>query len=166
MTSISAFNDMLDQFMVELKETFPEEKTLGKYYTGFDLLKKSNPKKCVTAFMDEITPYASQLMAKDDTFILDTNNTLPAILEEMHIREHWTSDTSQNTKDAIWQYLQTLYMLGTTIVSIPAETLNMIEAVAKQCADSMQNGGGAGGLDEKALMSSMSGLFGGLLKNK
>ncbi len=158
---------MLDQFMVELKETFPEEKTLGKYYTGFDLLKKSNPKRCVTAFMDEITPYASQLMAKDDTFILDTNNVLPAILEEMHIREHWTSDTSQNTKDAIWQYLQTLYMLGTTIVSIPTETLNMIEAVAKQCADSMQNGGGgAGALDEKALMSSMSGLFGGLLKNK
>jgi hypothetical protein len=39
----------------------------------------------------------------------------------------------------------------------------MIEAVAKQCADTMQGGGG---LDEKALMSSMSGLFGGLLKNK
>ena len=47
---------------------------------------------------------------------------------------------------------------------IPLETLNMIENVAKQCADSMQGGGG--GLDEKALMSSMSGLFGGLLKNK
>ena len=41
--------------------------------------------------------------------------------------------------------------------------LNMIEKVAKQCADTMQ---GNGGLDEKALMSSMSGLFGGLLKNK
>jgi hypothetical protein len=163
MTSVSAFNEMMDQFMVELKETFPEEKTLGKYYTGFDLLKKSNPRKCVTSFMDEITPYASQVMNKDENFFLDEKTVLPSILEEMHIREHWTADTSQNTKDAIWQYLQTLYMLGTTIVSIPSETLNMIEAVAKQCADTMQGGGG---LDEKALMSSMSGLFGGLLKNK
>jgi hypothetical protein len=162
MTSISAFNEMMDQFMVELKETFPEEKTLGKYYTGFDILKTSNPKKCVTAFMEEITPYASQVMNKDETFFLDANTVLPAILEEMHIREHWTTDISQNTKDAIWQYLQTLYMLGTTITSIPSETLDMIEAVAKQCADTMQGGGG---IDEKTLMSSMSGLFGGLLKN-
>jgi hypothetical protein len=53
-------------------------------------------------------------------------------------------------------------LLGTTITSIPKETLDMIENVAKQCADGMQNGNGA--LDEKALMSSMAGLFGGLMK--
>ena len=163
MTSVSAFNEMMDQFMIELKQTFPEEKAIGKYYTGFDLLKKSNPRKCVVGFMDEVTPLASQIMNKDESFFLNESNKLPAILEEMHIRKHWDSDLSQSTKDAIWQYLQTLYMLGTTIVSIPSETLNMIEKVAKQCADTMQ---GNGGLDEKALMSSMSGLFGGLLKNK
>jgi hypothetical protein len=163
MTSVSAFNEMMDQFMVELKETFPEEKAIGKYYTGFDLLKKSNPRKCVVGFMDEVTPFASQIMNKDESFFLDEKNKLPAILDEMHIRQHWTPELSQTTKDAIWQYLQTLYMLGTTIVNIPSDTLNMIEKVAKQCADTMQGGGG---LDEKALMSSMSGLFGGLLKNK
>jgi hypothetical protein len=163
MTSISAFNEMMDQFMIELKQTFPEEKTIGKYYTGFDILKKSNPRKCVTGFMDEITPYASYVMNKDERFFMDESHTLPPVLDEMHIRMHWTPELSQNTKDAIWQYLQTLYMLGTTIVSIPSDTLNMIEKVAKQCADTMQ---GDGGLDEKALMSSMSGLFGGLLKNK
>ena len=161
MTSVTAFNEMMDQFMVELKQTFPEEKALGKYYTGFDMLRKSNPRKCVVTFMDEITPYASAVMNKDES--LFGNENLPAVLEEMHIKNHWTPELSQNTKDAIWQYLQTLYMLGTTIVSIPSDTLNMIESVAKQCAESIQ---GNGGLDEKALMSSMSGLFGGLLKNK
>jgi hypothetical protein len=161
MTSVTAFNEMMDQFMVELKQTFPEEKALGKYYTGFDMLRKSNPRKCVVTFMDEITPYASAVMNKDES--LFDNENLPAVLEEMHIKNHWTPELSQNTKDAIWQYLQTLYMLGTTIVSIPSDTLNMIESVAKQCAESIQ---GNGGLDEKALMSSMSGLFGGLLKNK
>jgi hypothetical protein len=113
--------------------------------------------------MDEIGPYASCIMNKDEAFFMDTEKTLPSVLDEMHMRDHWTPELSQITKDAIWQYLQTLYMLGTTIVSIPADTLNMIESVAKQCADTMQGGGG---LDEKALMSSMSGLFGGLLKNK
>jgi len=149
MTSISAFNEMMDQFMIELKQTFPEEKAIGKYYTGFDILKKSNPRKCVVGFMDEITPYAAQIMNKDENFLLDTNNVLPKVLDEMNIRGHWTPELGQATKDAIWQYLQTLYMLGTTIVSIPSDTLNMIEKVAKQCADTMQ---GDGGLDEKALM--------------
>jgi hypothetical protein len=163
MTSVSAFNEMMDQFMIELKQTFPEEKVIGKYYTGFDLLRKSNPRMCVTSFMEEVSQYASYIMNKDESLFLDEKFTIPAVLEEMHIRAHWTPELSQATKDAIWQYLQTLYMLGTTIVNIPSDTLNMIENVAKQCAETMQ---GNGGIDEKALMSSMSGLFGGLLKNK
>jgi hypothetical protein len=163
MTSVSAFNEMMDQFMIELKQTFPEEKAIGKYYTGFDLMKKSNPRKCVTMFMEEISPYASQVMNKDENFFLDETNNLPSVISEMNITTHWNSGLSTVTKDAIWQYLQTLYMLGTTITSIPQDALNMIESVAAQCAETMQGGGG---LDEKALMSSMSGLFGGLLKNK
>jgi hypothetical protein len=163
MTSVSAFNEMMDQFMIELKQTFPEEKAIGKYYTGFDLMKKSNPRKCVNIFMDEISPCASQVMNKDESFFFDETNKLPAVIHEMNIRKHWTPELSSITKDAIWQYLQTLYMLGTTITSIPQDALNMIESVAAQCAESMQGGNG---LDEKALMSSMSGLFGGLLKPK
>ena len=38
---------------------------------------------------------------------------------------------SPNTKDATWQYLQTLYMLGTTITSIPDDTLSMIEGLLR-----------------------------------
>lgn len=163
MTSISAFNDMMEQFMTELKDTFPEEKSLKKYYTGFDLVKKTNPRKCITEFMNEVTPYADKIMKKDEEFFMDRTLTLPRVLTDMNIYDHWTPELSQVTKDAIWQYLQTLYMLGSTIINIPEETLSMIESVAKKCADSLQNGGG---LDEKALMSSMSGLFGGLMKNK
>ncbi len=56
-------------------------------------------------------------------------------------------------------------MLGITITSIPADTLSMIEAVAKQCADKLQNDGdGDGGFDEEKLMKSMQGLLGGMLK--
>jgi hypothetical protein len=161
MTSVKAFNDMMEQFLTELRETFPENGAIKKYQVGFDILKSSNPKKCVKEFMKGIEPYAQQIMAKEESFFL---NDPPAVIADLNLAAMWTPELSQGTKDAIWQYFQTLYMLGTTITSIPADTLNMIEKVAKQCADSMQGGGG--GLDEKALMSSMSGLFGGLLKNK
>jgi hypothetical protein len=161
MTSISAFNDMMERFLEELKETFPEEKCIKKYIAIFDLARSVKPKKCVKNYIKHIQPYANYVMTKDERFFLENP---PEIISDLNLQNLWTEDLSQGTKDAIWQYLQTLYMLGMTITSIPSDTLDMIESVAKKCADGMQNGGG--GLDEKALMSSMSGLFGGLMKNK
>jgi hypothetical protein len=69
---------------------------------------------------------------------------------------------NEGTKAVVWQYLQTLYILGTTIQSVPEETLNMIEILAKECADKMQNGGGE--INQDAIMKMMSGLMGGLPK--
>ena len=47
-------------------------------------------------------------------------------MKGVNLEKHWGS-ASENTKNAIWQYIQTLYMLGTTISSIPEDTLSMIE---------------------------------------
>ena len=53
-------------------------------------------------------------------------------------------------------------MLGTTITSIPDDTLKMIEGIAKECADKMENDGGE--LDQDALMKMMGSMLGGLPK--
>jgi biotin operon repressor len=82
-------------------------------------------------------------------------------MKDCNIRAYW-GDISENTKGAIWQYIQTLYMLGTTINAIPEDTLSMIETVAKQCADKLENSGEK--IDESALMKSMQGMLGGMLK--
>lgn len=152
MTSVSAWNDMMEQFLDEMGKTFPEEKAVKKYRASFDLIKKSNPRKCVEAYMSGMTPYQEKVMSKDESFFLESTDSLIA---EMNIKKHWTPDLSSKTKDAIWQYLQTLYVLGTTITMIPPDALGMIEDVAKKCAGSIQENGQ---MDEKAL----SGLFGSL----
>jgi hypothetical protein len=159
MTSISAFNDMLEQFLTELMGTFPEEKSIKKYHAGFDILRKTNPKKVIEGFMATIGPCAQKVMNKDESIIEDDID----ILVELSIKKHWNGGISDNTKGAIWQYLQTLYMLGTTITAIPSETLDMIESVAKQCADKMQSGD-SGELDQAGLMNAMSSMFGNMLK--
>ena len=82
-------------------------------------------------------------------------------LKDVNLKNLWPK-ASEGTRNAIWQYIQTLFMLGTTITSIPPETLSMIENVAKQCADKMENDGDE--LDETQLMKSMQGLLGGMLK--
>jgi hypothetical protein len=123
-------------------------------------MKETNPRLVVDGFMASVTPFADKISAKDDTFFINESKNLD-FMKDVNLEKHWSS-CSQNTKDAIWQYVQTLYMLGTTISSIPEDTLSMIENVAKQCADKMKDDGSE--LDESALMKTMQGMLGGMLK--
>jgi len=133
---------------------------LKKCLSAFDLMKEANPRLVVDGFMNGVTPYAEKISAKDETFFLTESKNLD-FMKGVDLEKHWGS-ASENTKNAIWQYVQTLYMLGTTISSIPEETLSMIETVAKQCADKMGEDGTE--LDEAALMKTMQGMLGGMMK--
>lgn len=155
---------MMTQFLDELQQTFPEEPKIKKFALSFDLMRKANARKCVDTYMQGCAPHSDKIMGKDEAFFLGAADDIE-ILTALNMKKHWTTDLSENTKGAIWQYVQTLYILGTTITSIPAETLSMIEDVANKCASSMQGGGA----DEKSLMAGMSGLFsqlGNMLEKK
>src|SRR6056300_552352 len=161
MTSVNAFNDMLGQFLVELHKTFPEEKDIKKMMTSFDVLRSANPRLVVDGFMKGVTPYADKISSKDETFLLNEIEKVD-LLKDLNIKSYWNR-MSEGTKAATWQYLQTLYMLGTTITSIPADTLAQIENIAKGVADKMQTDGGE--LDQDALMKMMGSMLGGMNKN-
>jgi hypothetical protein len=160
MASVSAFNDMMSQFLVELHKTFPEEKGIKKMLTSFDLLKSTNPRLVVDGYMNGVSPYADKISAKDETFLLEEIENID-FLKELDIKRYWTK-MSEGTKGATWQYLQTLYMLGTTITALPADTLSQIENIAKGVANNMQNGDGE--LDQDALMQMMGSMLKGLPK--
>ena len=160
MASVTAFNDMLSQFLVELHKTFPEEKGIKKMTTSFEMLKQTNPRLIVDGFMKGVTPYADKISAKYESFLLEEIEKIE-LLKDLNIKSYW-SRMSENTKAATWQYLQTLYMLGTTITAIPAETLSLIETIAKDCADKMETDGGE--LDQDALMKMMGSMLGSLPK--
>jgi hypothetical protein len=161
MASVTAFNDMLSQFLVELHKTFPEEKGIKKMTTSFEVIKQSNPRLIVDGFMKGVSPYADKISGKDESFLLEEIETID-FLKDLNIKSYW-SRMSEGTKAATWQYLQTLYMLGTTINSIPADTLSQIENIAKGVADKMQTDGGE--LDQDALMKMMGSMLGGMNKN-
>jgi len=160
MASVTAFNDMLSQFLVELHKTFPEEKGIKKMTTSFEVIKQTNPRMIVDGFMKGVTPYADKISGKDESFLLEEIETID-FLKDLNIKSYW-SRMSEGTKAATWQYLQTLYMLGTTINSIPADTLSQIESIAKGVADKMQTDGGE--LDQDALMKMMGSMLGGMNK--
>ena len=147
---------MMGQFLDELVKTFPEESGLKKYQSTFDLMKKANPRKCVNIFMDSARQFQNQIMAKDEKFFLEGN---VEFLDALNIKKWWDDSLSENTKAAIWQYLQTLMILGTTITSIDADTLGAIEGIAEKMA---KGSGGDGGAPDLGALQGLMGALGNM----
>lgn len=148
MTTIQAFNEMMGQFLDELVATFPEEEAFKAV--------QATPRTRATfdAFMKQVSPHATALMAKSPEFFCEQNE----FVKGLNLHVVWASpDATPVTKDAIWQYIQTMYILGNTINMFPPETLSMIEAAAENCAKNMKTTGGA--MDEKALMAGMNNML-------
>lgn len=160
-TTISAFNDMMQQFLDELVLTFPDEKGFKSFQSNFQILRKTNPKLPMNNFMKSITPHVSHVMQRDETFFRDHADTIP-FMKTLNIASVWTDDLSETTKATIWQYLQTLFVLASTIMSLPDDTLNMIESIAQKCAKDITDGKSE--LNEEMLMKNMSGLMASLLE--
>jgi len=145
-TTLGAFNDMMEQFINELVQTFPEEKTFKKYQVALDLARKTNPRQILNEYMSAVRPVSDRIMQSDESVLNDVN------IPDLDLTKIWTPDLSAGTKSAIWQYLQTLIVLGTTISALPQDALSAIEAVAKQVAESGD-------------MSQLGALMGSLGKN-
>ena len=155
MASHQAFNSMMQEFLNELIETFPNEKSLKVQLNAFQTLKKTNSKKVIDLFMSNITPYTEYIANKDETiFEKDID-----FLKKINIQKWWTKDLSENTKNAIWQYLNTLVMLGTTIKTIPQDLLNTIEGVAQQCATQMSIDSSSSTPDMGSLLSGIQNIM-------
>lgn len=137
MTTLQAFNTLLRNFMQELSMTFPEDATLAVGLDGLDALIKANARKPVELFMEAIGPHAQLVLTKDPA-LFDAPITISGTLD---LQTYWTSPgLSDASKDAIWQYLQQLYLLGSTVSALPAEMLTAIESMAQECAGKIERG--------------------------
>ena len=150
MTTVQAFNEMMGQFLDELVATFPEEEAFKTAQAA------PRTRATFDDFMKKIAPHASHLMAKSPDFFSEQNE----FVKELNLHVVWPSEAATPaTKDAIWQYIQTMYILGNTINMFPPETLSMIEAAAENCAKNMKASGGTGQMDEKAMMAGMNNML-------
>lgn len=158
MSTVDAFNTLLMNFLTELAQTFPEEPGLKVGVIGAEMLSTSDPARPLAMFMETFGPHSDLIMARDPS-LFDQSIDLGGHVD---LSALWKKpDLSDGTRDALWQYINTLFMLGSTVQSMPAELLTTIESVAKQCADEMQASGG--GMDvaglQSMLMSSMSSIM-------
>jgi hypothetical protein len=138
MTTLNTFLSLVDEFINELSETFPTEKKLKTYKLKFETMKSTNPRLILDKFMENVTPIATYITNKDESLILEEKSEL---IKELNLKTLWTSGITDNTKEAIWAHMNTLYVFGNTINVIPQNLLQTIESVAEQCAADFDSNG-------------------------
>ena len=159
MTSVKTFTDCMEEFLTELKKTFPDQVKLKTQYQKFTIMKKNNPRKIVEQFMENIDNYREVIINKDEGPVLD--DSVP-FLTEMGVKEWWATATDK-TKDAIWKYMNTLMFIGNAINTIPEDMMSGIEKIAKQCAQQMTQEDKEGPPDLASMMNNIQNMIGPMM---
>ena len=128
MSLLTAFNNLLEQFLDELVRTFPELTDLATMQTLVGLLRKMNPRKVQENFFAVAGRYHKRIFARDEKFFIDLENwkddpELQTRMQEEQLNQEelfgkfavfagvW-GDLSDNNKDHIWTYMTQLLVLG------------------------------------------------------
>jgi hypothetical protein len=140
------FNTMVHEFVKELAEVFPEEPILKKHADNFDSIVAEDDKAPMNYLLKVVGDKTSLIFSKDES-IFDVVS-----IPEMNLKSMWMS-ISDTTQEAIWQYLNTLTMLATTMGNTPNELMSGIETMAAEFAEKMSKGD----LDINSMMSEVMG---------
>jgi hypothetical protein len=107
------FNNLATNFLLRMQKTFPKENKIKKYLHNFEVLQVLNSKKPVEMFMENIQPFGEQILSKNEIFFKKDEfvNSAENISGKLGLIQYWDT-MEQETKDAIWEYIQGLYILG------------------------------------------------------
>jgi hypothetical protein len=139
MSSLYAFNEIYSDFIDDLEGAFPDEESVKAFKAEFVSARASSVRGPLDSFMKLD---AKGITARD-----------PAFIKQLSFAPVWDG-ASEQAKQAIWNHLNGMYMIGMTLSMFPPETLSAIEAAAKKCAES-------GAFDPSALSGLLSGMMGG-----
>lgn len=151
--TLEAFNGLLENFIEELQRTFPEEQGLEYFNEELRLMIKANSRAPLTLFMNALSPYTNLVVAKDAALFEQPIN----MGRHCDLKKLWSApDLSDATREAIWQHIYTLFMLGMSLQYMTPDMLAGIETAAKNVAERMQAGES---LDFNSMLSTVAGLM-------
>lgn len=123
---IKMFNQVIDEFFIELIHIFPNETKIKSKHLLIQTIFKTNVKKVCTDFMYGSVKYLEKIAMKDETFFSGADK--PTLLDQLNFNILWV-DMSINTKEVIWKYIKTFFMIGIKIVEMPESTHGLINYI-------------------------------------
>jgi len=157
--SVNAFNDLLLQFVDELVNTFPENTIAKTYRSTVSLMIKKDPSLCLTTFMKNVRPHEELIRNRDEAIYEELSRNY-GILKTLDLESMWKSELSDNSRAAIWQYVQGLYVLGNSVSE--EEIAQMSDPVSQATMENMMNSL-LNTQEESGSDNPLSGLLGNLI---
>jgi hypothetical protein len=114
MASVDTFNELLLQFVDELAHTFPENTIVKTYRNTVGMLIKKDPGVCLETFIKNVKPHEDLIRNQDERIFEELSRSY-GILKTLDLESMWKSELSDNSRSAIWQYVQGLYVLGNNV---------------------------------------------------
>ncbi len=125
---IESFNNKLQEFLVDLSETFPELKDIRMLKSSFVMVKNINPRLPQKVFNEHIArEFDQKIRNRDENFFLEYNyedivenvskiggvqgNAVQALDFVGQLKRVWRDLTEEN-KDVVWKYMTVLLVLN------------------------------------------------------
>lgn len=135
MSSADSFKNIYKEFINELMKDFPTIDKIKDEKFAFIKFKGDHMKRFVKR-LKLPEDYTAMIQERDEA-LFDTQCKL---VKDVGLDEVWKV-ANEETKDAVWQYLSTMYMLSTTVSAIPPKMLKNIETMANQIAKDIRENG-------------------------
>ena len=124
-TYLEKFNFYLKSFLNELVTIFPEyQQNINDSYSEVLTEDSITSDVYVKEYMDSVSPYHTDIAQKNNQLFLGDQEL--RFLRNLDFRDLWTKDLSDSTRENIWKYLQTLYVLGRKIVASDDDVNEML----------------------------------------
>lgn len=162
MSNINAFVETLKEFLREMKKTFPEQESIQEKLDVISDLNEKGLNRMFKKLVNDLKSVSDDITSKDDKCFKKGNCKF---FDDLNMEKLWKLEVDDNTRSAIWQYINTLFILGTTIQAIPPEMMSSIEKMAQECASNMaQNATDDDNqeIDIDALMAGMKNIMGNM----
>jgi len=114
-TDLSKFKEQLTSLLEFIKELYSDDKDLDKIKIKVCLLLDSNPRAVANMFVENLTPFAKQILNDNDEYFLqmdyetDGENNFNQVINKL--KSYWTNMNNDN-KDKIKKYFKILLFLG------------------------------------------------------
>lgn len=159
MSTIDAVVDMIKEFLSELSKTYPEHEKVATKLKEIEELGDDMKETFFNQFNDDIKEYSHYISKRSPKLFKKS-----VFFKAIDMEDLWEIDVDDETREAIWKYINTIHLLCTTLSVIPKDLMSNIEKMAQECAIKMSNSdtNDLQNIDFASLMSGMQNIMGNM----
>ena len=134
MNVLEEFNKTLDEFINKLIVQFPEETKLKTYYSAFKVTKMYDKSVPIKIFMGGCLEFKDQIKNRDSQFFIHRPQFINKVAkcssfsDDIGLVNYW-QNLSETSQKAIWDYVQTLFVMGEMYINKDTSIIQKINNV-------------------------------------